>query len=570
MKKDKKDRKYEEVNYWETMADSLVALLLCILLISLLLILYLVRMPEQHTEDETVAYSEQYSESDPDNDHRYDNTDKDHEHETTTPHHDDDDDGSGGWGGGHGGDGDHSGVDENPYPHPGTADGEGNGKAAVYVEIIDGETNRTIKYENVEFELYDKYNKLQVLSTYYPDKIDFKKYLTDEAGTFYLPEKVVVQEYYLHALTRVPGYDYAVDTKVELDKGYEWNEPYTAKVIMYPEKNIVRLRLRDFNSGKTLTDASFNIVAAEDIMTKDGTVRCKEGDIVDTVEVDSEGYAESKELYLGNYLIQQVRVPKYYAKVIDDTEVKVESKAKTTEEKVAEIREEKTNVRITLADELNPAGYLANAKFTLVSADGKTRNEGITTESGKLVFTDLDKDTTYMLHQESTVEGYRLTAPDQEFTVDVDGLVAGNAAHPLNLTNRIIRISIGIKDMLFRGQVSDVNVAICDSKGELIKSWDSSAIEQSFEGYEPGEYLIVISGNDRMAKRITVEDKAELQSFNFSKWTTADIGTLLGLGMFLIAFIVFLVLYLRHRAKKKEEELENEQVDLDARDTDEV
>lgn len=49
MKKNK--RRYDEVNYWESMADSLVGLLLCILLITFLLILYLVRIPDEEYVD---------------------------------------------------------------------------------------------------------------------------------------------------------------------------------------------------------------------------------------------------------------------------------------------------------------------------------------------------------------------------------------------------------------------------------------------------------------------------------------------------------------------------------------
>lgn len=547
----KKKRKYDEVNYWETMADSLIALLLCILLIALLLILYLVRMPEEHIYDETETTVETSWDRDDDDE----TGDDDIHRETTTPYdHGDDNHGGGGGGGGNDNPG------QNNYPRPGD---EGYGKAAVYVEIVDGETDRTIKYANVEFELYDMDDQLQVLSTYYPDKIDFKKFLTDEVGTFYLPEKVPIEHYYLHALTRVPGYDYAADTELEIEEGYEWNEPYTARILMFPEKNIIRVRLRDMNTGRTLTGASFDVVAAEDITTKDGTIRCKEGDIVDTIHLDENGYGESKELYLGKYLLQQDEVPQYYAKIMEDTEVLVESKAKTTETKVEELREEKTKVSITVVDELYDTKVLEGATFTITSEDGKYTDRGETDENGKLVFTDLAKDTTYTVRQTGTMEGYAITLPEVVVTVDVHGLIHDKADYPVALTNRMLRMSVGVRDMLFRGQVSDVNIAVCDASGELIKAWDSSAIEQTLEGLAPGEYRIIIAGNEKTAKRVTLEDKASVQDFQFNKWTTTDIGVLLGLGLFLLAIIIFLIVYLTHRAREKaaeKEEKENNQI----------
>lgn len=562
----KKKQKYEEVNYWETMADSLIALLLCILLIALLLILYLVRMPEEKLDDELgntteqlVASSEGFSESAVDNDpsNGIDNN-------PNNSYGGGGGYGGGGYGGGgnYGGDGDGTGQEQGQYPQPGTA--EGRGKAAVYVEIVDGETGRTIKQENVEFELYDRNNQLQVLSTYYPEKIDFKKYSTDEAGTFYLPEKVKIQDYYLRALTRVPGYDFAEDTALEINEGYEWNEPYTAKVIMYPEKNIIRIRLRDKDTSKTVTGATFDIVAAEDVTTKDGTIRYKNGDVVDTVTLDAYGYGESKELYLGEYLIQQAEVPQYYAKILEDTRLILESKAKDSDAKVQELRAEKTAARVELTDELYTNTYLSGAQFVLTNDAGEVVSEGATKDNGRITFTNLSKDTTYHLQQLTTNDGYDIPNVEYDFTVDVEGLVDGSAQHRIEARNRMIRVSVGVRDKIFRGQVSDVNIGIRDASGNIIKSWNSTAIEQTLEALVPGEYMVIIAGNEKKANRITVKDTAEIQAFQFSIWTTTDIGTLLGLALFLLALLILIIVLLVLRARRKaEEEEEKAQADVD-------
>ena len=51
------------------------------------------------------------------------------------------------------------------------------------------------------------------------------------------------------------------------------------------------------------------MIAAEDIVTPDGTVRANAGDVVDTITTDEEGKAETKELYLGKYQIVEKTAP---------------------------------------------------------------------------------------------------------------------------------------------------------------------------------------------------------------------------------------------------------------------
>ena len=58
-----------------------------------------------------------------------------------------------------------------------------------------------------------------------------------------------------------------------------------------------------------LFGAVYEIVAAEDIITQDGTVRNQKGDVVDTVTTDENGTAVSRELYLGKYEVREITAP---------------------------------------------------------------------------------------------------------------------------------------------------------------------------------------------------------------------------------------------------------------------
>lgn len=62
----------------------------------------------------------------------------------------------------------------------------------------------------------------------------------------------------------------------------------------------------------SLPDATFEIVAKEDIVTPDGVVRFKKDEVVDTITTNENGYAESKKLFLGEYIVREVKAPKGY------------------------------------------------------------------------------------------------------------------------------------------------------------------------------------------------------------------------------------------------------------------
>ena len=54
-----------------------------------------------------------------------------------------------------------------------------------------------------------------------------------------------------------------------------------------------------------LPDTVYEIRAAEDVVTPDGTLRYSKGELVDTVTTDETGFAKSKELYLGKYEVKR-------------------------------------------------------------------------------------------------------------------------------------------------------------------------------------------------------------------------------------------------------------------------
>lgn len=552
----KKNRKYDEVNYWESMADSMVGLLLCILLITMLLILYLVRIPdEDYVDQEQGNNYEQYEDADDGGGNHTNGVDEEGDDWDEEEYEEE----SYGGGGGHGGGGDGGdGEEDNPFenPEPTLGEEEGSEKAAVLVQVVDGETGRTVKKSGIEFELYGADSALQVLSTYYPTKVDYKKYETDKTGVFYLPEKLNLSTYYLHDLTTITGYDTADNTEFTLDDSYDWDEPYIVTVSLYPSKNVIHMKLVDQDNGDPVTGAAFEVVAANDIVTQDGTTRYKEGDAVDTIILDEKGQGESKELYLGNYLLRQKEIPTYYAKITQDTAVEVKSRTEAKQNETTELTEEKTEVSVLLTDALYDTTYISGAGFSLTTDDGTVVKRYTTDEKGRFTITNLKKNTTYRIRQVSAVSDYLMDNEDYSFTVSGEGLIEGEKEKTIQIKNRMIRVSVGVRDRLFRGQVSDVNAALYDASGDLIRTWNTTGLEQTIEGLSPGEYKIIFDGNKDQEQRIKVEDKTEIQEFQFERWTTADIGAIAGLLVAAAGLIAFLITIRKRARNKKAEDME--------------
>ena len=65
-----------------------------------------------------------------------------------------------------------------------------------------------------------------------------------------------------------------------------------------------------------LEGAVYEITAAEDIVTLDGTVRANKGEVVDTVTTGKDGTVKSKELYLGKYEVKEITAP--YGMVLNE------------------------------------------------------------------------------------------------------------------------------------------------------------------------------------------------------------------------------------------------------------
>lgn len=531
-----------EYNFWQPATDMMSALVYVLLLIIALLGLYL--LSDYTGLEEPSSSSEEAASS---------------------GWHDDDYDG---W---HDG-----GADDDPGDGDGrydqqiiqTGGGGGGGydedgvKAAVFAELIDEETERRIQEAGVRFELYRTdtahliNGSLQTLNTYYPEKISYREYETTGEGTFYLPEKIWQGSYYFRQLSEPEGYDAAADTYYDVDRMYDWPEPYIVQIRVAPCKNIIRLQMNDAETQQPVGGGIFRVIAAEDIITKDGTVRYTQGQQVDTITCDEAGYGESVELYLGKYTVQQQSSPNYYTTMQQDLDAEVEKKNGSDPE-LHKIDTEKTRILLNVTDELTSSA-LEGAVFTVTNRRTGTTQTVATDGSGQIRLTDLDKSTTYLIREQLAPENYRPDDTDHTVTVAADGRIDGAGSTTLDITNRLLRVSISAVDMVLRSNTEGEQLSLYNEQDQLIRSWTSSDSGQLFTDLTEGSYYVVRGKADSANARkypFTVQDTASTQNWTVPVFTLRSAVALAVLAV-VAAGVVWLLVFLwsilarRRKARK--------------------
>ena len=204
-----------------------------------------------------------------------------------------------------------------------------------YIKIVkvDAETGKVIPLAGAGFRLYRPDRSLITQTFTYPEVTTIDTFYTNSDGYLITPEKleygtgyslVEVSAPYGYTLNSEPVYfDVTADNATEENAVtvVEITKPNTAQkgVIRISKSGEVFSSVTEADgiyqpvfAVKGLAGAVYEITAAEDIITPDGTLRYAAGAVVDTVTTDETGLAESKPLYLGKYEVKEITAPTGY------------------------------------------------------------------------------------------------------------------------------------------------------------------------------------------------------------------------------------------------------------------
>lgn len=205
-----------------------------------------------------------------------------------------------------------------------------NFESFIKVIKVDAETGKTIPYAGAGFQIYRPDGSKVEMTFTYPEVTTIDTFYTNDAGMLITPEKLEYGKgYSLKEVSAPYGYvlsnesvkfDVTEDNSTE-DSGITVVE---VKLGNLAQKGIIKIS----KSGEVfatvteadgiyqpvyevqgLAGATYEIKAAEDVYTLDGTLRYSAGEVVDTVTTGENGVAESKPLYLGKYEIYETEAP---------------------------------------------------------------------------------------------------------------------------------------------------------------------------------------------------------------------------------------------------------------------
>ena len=210
-----------------------------------------------------------------------------------------------------------------------------NFESYIKVVKVDAETGKTIPYAGAGFQIYDPAGNKVSMTFTYPTPTTIDTFYTDADGQLVTPEKLEYGKGYSLVEVQAP-YGYVLDsTPVSFDVTEENSTQEGGITLIKVDKpnmaqkgtisvektgevffgvNVSGEEDKDViyqpvYTVKGLAGAVYEITADEDIITPDGTLRYHKGDVVDTVTTDDEGFAKSKELYLGKYTVVETKAP---------------------------------------------------------------------------------------------------------------------------------------------------------------------------------------------------------------------------------------------------------------------
>ena len=298
-----------------------------------------------------------------------------------------------------------------------------NEKFESYIKIVkvDSETGKTIPYEGAGFEIYDSNGQKISMTFAYPTPTTIDTFYTNSEGYLITPEVLPYGEYLLVEV-QAP-YGYALDSTpvsftVSADNAEKENALTVIKVRkentaqkgkisvqktgdIFTSVNMASSAYTDENgelvvnsttytpvfANGNLSGAVFQVIAAEDIVTLDGTVHANAGDVVAEITTDENGYAETEPLYLGKYEIREIKAPDGYVlnnkpKDVELTYAGQEFEVRDTVNTEFENEYQRVMIRLSKTmenDELSGIGSngeYKNVRFGLFAAEDITAADG--------------------------------------------------------------------------------------------------------------------------------------------------------------------------------------------------
>lgn len=323
--------------------------------------------------------------------------------------------------------------------------------APVRLVKTDADSGQSIPVSGSRFRLLDENKNPIKMTTYYPDKVVHEIFETDERGTFVLPEKLPAGVYYFREVQAPEGYLLSgEDIRFEITENHDWDHPMEVKFPDLSAKGRIHLTKTDAQTGTPLSGACFTVTATENIVTRDGTLRVKAGEVVDTIITDSRGEAQTRELFLGAYRLQETVQPAGYVLEENGWDVELSYQDQYTEIVLEKLSVSNIPTEVVIDKvERETQKPISGVKFAVWNKDMFSESPDpqmgiketvITGEDGKISLKYLNPGT-YCVQETDVVPGYVICDEIYEFTVGEDGRINGKEKEIIKVENDATRIT---------------------------------------------------------------------------------------------------------------------------------
>lgn len=363
-----------------------------------------------------------------------------------------------------------------------------NFESYLKIEKLDAETGEIVPCSDTGFQIYNPAGELVTMYYTYPTLTAIDTFYTSSSGYLITPEKLPYGIGYTLVEVAAPNGYTINSTPVTFDVTPENSTYEQAQTVVLvqlsdsPQKGYISItKYGEVFSGVSFDGQTYQplyetrchagtvyeIYAAEDIYTPDGTKRYSVGEVVDTITTGSTGSASSKALYLGTYHIREVKAP--YGLTLDSASQSVTLAYQGQGVSSFSVPRSQTNERPRLSVTINKTmeqdikfqagsdtdgvsfGLFANEEIraadgSVIPADALIEIVNMEGETSATIQSDLPFGK-YYLKELETAKGYILSDTKYEFEFKYEGE-----------TVKLVEIAIEAENKLGRGEIEGVKV----------------------------------------------------------------------------------------------------------------
>ena len=309
---------------------------------------------------------------------------------------------------------------------------------------VDEDSGLAIPFKGITFKIRNlKTNEYVCQNITYPDKETICEFKTDENGVFITAYPLKSGNYKIEELTTPDGYVintdgviFNIDENSNIIEDDDFGQYIEVKFSNKKIKGQIEIEKTGetfiidngsfhYENNLKLENIEFSLYADEDIITLDGVVHYKKGDLVQTITTNKDGKAIFTNLILGKYVVKETKTIDGY--VLDENEYKIElTEVDNKTEIVSESLQltnklEKGSLEFTKTD-LSTGEPLPNTLIEIYTEDDELVFSGRTDSNGKIIIENLKYGKYYILEKEAP-EGYILNTEKMPFEIKENGEV---------------------------------------------------------------------------------------------------------------------------------------------------